>query len=86
MLRYPSAVALMLLAACATTPQPPTLPEIVKVVVKEYVPIPDKLAQPCSVAKLKNRTVEAVVKAHNANVIALEACNRQLEGIRKLTK
>lgn len=77
-------VAVLLLAGCATAPKPEPMPTIVKVPVTQYVPVPDKLTQPCPVTRAKSRTVEAVVNAYNANVTALEACNGQIKAIRGL--
>lgn len=86
MTRYAvSLLAVLVLAGCQTCPDPPTVvPEIVKVPVREYVPVPDKLTAPCPVHRAESRTVEAVVEAYNANVTSLGACNADKAAIRKL--
>src|SRR3546814_9854276 len=65
---HPAAVALLLLAGCASTPKPEPMPTLVKVPVVEYVRVPDSLTKPCPVTRVASRTVEAVVSAYNANV------------------
>jgi hypothetical protein len=82
--RHSAAVALLLLAGCASAPKSEPLPRLIKVPVTQYVQVPESLTKPCPVTRAKTRTVEAVVSAYNANVTALEACNGQLDGIRKL--
>lgn len=84
MRQYSPLVAALLLAGCASAPQQAPMPEVVKVPVVEYVPVPDKLTKPCPVTRAKSRTVEAVVDAYNANVTALETCNADKAAIRKL--
>src|SRR3546814_10223547 len=81
---HPAAVALLLLAGCASTPKPEPMPTLVKVPVVEYVRVPDSLTKPCPVTRVASRTVEAVVSAYNANVTALESCNADKAAIRKL--
>src|SRR3546814_4461938 len=76
---HPAAVALLLLAGCASTPKPEPMPTLVKVPVVEYVRVPDSLTKPCPVTRVASRTVEAVVSAYNANVTALESCNARSE-------
>lgn len=85
MSRYPLAVAgLLALVGCQSTPAPVVVPEVVKVVVREYVPVPEELTRPCAVAELEDRTVESVVEAANARKVSLEQCNEQLRRIREL--
>src|SRR3546814_17211113 len=57
---HPAAVALLLLAGCASTPKPEPMPTLVKVPVVEYVRVPDSLTKPCPVPRVASRTVEAV--------------------------
>lgn len=88
MSRHPAVVAILLaasLAACKSAPQRIVMPEIVKVSVREYVPVPAALTKPCPVAELKDRTIESVVSAANDRKIALEQCNKQLSEIRGLS-
>lgn len=86
MTRYAvSLLAVLVLAGCQTCPDPPTVvPEIVKVPVREYVPVPDKLTGDCPITRAEERTIEAVVSAYNSNITSLEACNADKAGIRKL--
>ena len=80
-----AALALLALAGCKTTePQRIVVPEIVTVAVREYVPVPDDLTRACPETRAEQRTVEAVVQAYNANILALRQCNRQLRLIRAL--
>lgn len=88
MRRNPAALtiaAALLLAGCKTAPpERIVVPEIVKVPVREYVAVPEELTEPCPVAEVKSRTVEAVVEAANSRKTALDACNAKLREIRKL--
>ena len=78
-------MALMALAGCKTTePQRIVVPEVVTVPVREYVPVPSELTRACPETRAEQRTVEAVVQAYNANILALRQCNRQLRLIRAL--
>lgn len=81
-------IAVLMLALSACRPDvaddPPPAPEVVKVPVTKYVPVPEKLTKPCPVTRAKTRTVEAVVSAYNANVTSLETCNAQIDGVRNL--
>lgn len=74
----------IMLAGCKTAPERIVVPEIVKVPVREYVPVPDNLSRDCPITRAKSRTVEAVVSAYNANITSLESCNADKAGIRKL--
>lgn len=73
-------------AGCKSTPERVVVPEIVKVPVREYVPVPDELTRDCPITKATSRTVEAVVSAYNANITSLESCNADKAAIRKLGK
>lgn len=89
MRRHPAALIaclpLFALAGCKTAePQRVVVPEIVTVPVREYVPVPDELTRACPEQRAEQRTVEAVVQAYNANIVALRQCNRQLRLIRAL--
>src|SRR3546814_5266719 len=53
---HPAAVALLLLAGCASTPKPEPMPTLVKVPVVEYVRVPDSLTKPCPVTRVASRT------------------------------
>lgn len=84
MFRHSAALIVLALAGCASVPKAEPMPVLVKVPVTQYVPVPEQLTQPCPITRAGTRTVEAVVSAYNANVVALEGCNAQLDGIRKL--
>jgi len=73
----------LVLAGChqATKPQ---IPKVVHVQVETPVALPASLTQPCAPVRAKARTVEAVVAAYNANVVALTDCDQRMTEIRKL--
>ncbi|HIE5511420.1 TPA: Rz1-like lysis system protein LysC [Stenotrophomonas maltophilia] len=77
-------IATMLLAGCAHQPERPKLPEKVFVTVEKLVPVDDRLTQPCTTTRATSRTVEAVVSAYNANLLALQDCNTRMGEIRAL--
>lgn len=74
----------MLLTGCAHQPERPKLPEKVYVAVDRLVPVDDRLTQPCPATRATSRTVEAVVSAYNANLLALQDCNTRMGEIRAL--
>ena len=91
MRRHPAALTLaavtLVLAGCASRGEPmprAAVPEVVTVAVREYVPVPEELTRPCPETRAAQRTVEAVVQAYNANMVALRQCNRQLRLIKAL--
>lgn len=77
-------IATMLLAGCANQPERPKLPEKVYVTVEKLVPVDDRLTQPCATTRATSRTVEAVVSAYNANLLALQDCSIRMGEIRAL--
>lgn len=88
MRRLAAAAALVLalsgFTSCQKRPDPPQVPEIIKVPIRTTVPVPAALTTPCPIARAESRTIEAVVTAYNANIETLEACNRKLQEIRAL--
>lgn len=74
----------MLLTGCAHQPERPKLPAKVHVTVEKLVPVDDRLTQPCPATRAASRTVEAVVSAYNANLVALQDCNTRMGEIRAL--
>lgn len=62
----------------------PDLPKAVYVPVEKLVPVDDRLTQPCPATRATSRTVEAVVSAYNANLLALQDCNTRMGEIRAL--
>ncbi|WP_414497728.1 hypothetical protein [Stenotrophomonas maltophilia] len=77
-------IATLLLAGCAHQAERPKLPEEVHVTVEKLVPVDDRLTQPCPATRATSRTVEAVVSAYNANLLALQDCNTRMGEIRAL--
>ncbi|WP_315386618.1 hypothetical protein [uncultured Stenotrophomonas sp.] len=84
MRRYSVALIAALLIGCASQPGRPKLPETVYVTVEKLVPVDDGLTQPCVTTRVTTRTVEAVVSAYNANLLALQDCNTRMGEIRAL--
>jgi len=64
--------------------QKPDIPQTVYVTVERTVSVPGALTTRCPVKRAKERTIESVVSAYNANVTSLEQCNGQLDAIEKL--
>ncbi|AEM50811.1 Rz1-like lysis system protein LysC [Stenotrophomonas maltophilia] len=77
-------ITALMLAGCAHQPERPKLPEKVHVTVEKLVPVDDRLTQPCPATRAASRTVEAVVSAYNANLVALQDCNTRMGDIRAL--
>jgi hypothetical protein len=77
-------IAALLLAGCAHQPERPKLPEKVYVTVDKLLPVDERLTQPCPATRAASRTVEAVVSAYNANLLALQDCNNRMGEIRAL--
>ncbi|WP_369916525.1 hypothetical protein AB8810_11065 [Xanthomonas sp. NCPPB 3005] len=64
----------------------PQIPEKVYVRVEVPAELPETLTAPCPPVRAKQRTVEAVVSAYNANIPTQEDCDRRMGEIRKLSK
>jgi len=64
--------------------QKPDIPQTVYVTVERTVAVPAALTARCPLKRAKERSVESVVSAYNANVLSLEQCNGQLDAIEKL--
>lgn len=60
------------------------IPKVVYVTVEKPVVPPAALTELCPIARARDRTVEQVVSAYNANVLSLQQCNKQLGEIRQL--
>ncbi len=85
MRQYPAALILVLvLAGCHAAKT--TTPEVVYVTTEKLVPVPDALTKPCPAQHVQARTVEAVVAAYNANVVAQDDCDARMKQIRGLGK
>lgn len=86
-------IALILVAAlplcgfgsCSRSPKP-VMPKTVYVTVEKPVAPPAVLTELCPIARARDRTVEQVVSAYNANVLSLEQCNKQLGEIRGMAR
>lgn len=79
------AIATLVLAGCATQSaciKP--APQVVKVTVKEYVPVPAAFTAPVPLAKPQDATVVECVRVAIQRAAAIGQCNAQFEAIRKL--
>lgn len=83
-MRFHSATLILLLAGCSHQPERAKLPQAVYITVEKLVPLDDRLTQPCVTTRATSRTVEAVVTAYNANLLALQDCNSRMGEIRAL--
>lgn len=82
-------VALILvfaLTGCKTAPHVVKAPEIVKVQVREIVPVPDELTKLCAIYEVKESTYGEAVTAANKRKASLEECNARMKKIRELGK
>ena len=72
--------AFALLAACRTTPEPPTVPETVTVVVERYRDMPEWATDPLPTPQPVDGTVGALLDSHEArgSVNGLANCHRRL--------
>lgn len=77
-------VLLLALAGCGSAPVKPGVPEVVRVQVPQYVPLPAELTKPCPAQRAKERTVGAVVSAYNANIPVQTDCDARMARIRQL--
>lgn len=75
-------IASLMLASCQSVgPAVPPAPEVIRVPVTTYVPVPEKLTAPCPIARGDLEQVVIVARKRKAS---LEKCNGQLEQIRAL--
>ena len=72
------------LAACHEAAKPITVPQVVRVQVPVYVPIPPELTQDCPIAEPTSLKVEEVVRVANARKVALANCNADKAALRSL--
>jgi hypothetical protein len=77
-------IALALLAGCEAAVKPVAPPQIVHVVVKEYIPIPDELIQDCPIAEPATLKVQEAVRVANARKVSLQNCNEDKAALRAL--
>lgn len=69
--------------SCSSSPKP-VMPKAVYVTIEKSVAPPPELTELCRIARARDRTVEQVVSAYNANILSLQQCNKQLSEIRQL--
>ncbi|WP_425492436.1 Rz1-like lysis system protein LysC [Luteibacter aegosomaticola] len=79
-------IILAFLAGCDTSVKPVPVPQVVRVQVPVYVPVPAELTQDCPIAEAASLQVEEVVRIANARKVALQNCNVQMQAIRNLVK
>lgn len=77
-------IAALALTGCATTPCVPPPPQIVKVTVTKYVPIPIELTAPVALPKPQDATVVECVRVNIQRAAAIGQCNSQLKAIQDL--
>ena len=78
-------VAALALAGCAEPrPVAPVVPQIVRVEVPVYVPVPEELTKDCPIAEPESLKVEQVVLVANQRKQALKDCNADKAAIRAL--
>lgn len=76
--------AIPLLSGCPETVKPVPVPQVVRVQVPVYVPIPSELTQDCPIAEPKSLKVEEAVRVANARKVALQNCNADKAALRDL--
>lgn len=76
--------AVVLLGGCAAAVKPIPVPQVVKVQVPVYVPIPAELTQDCPIAEPTSLKVEEAVRVANARKVALQNCNADKAALRAL--
>lgn len=75
-------LAMLALVGCKSAgPAVAPAPQIIRVPVTTYVPVPDKLTKPCPIARGDLDEVVIVARKRKA---ALEKCNGQLDAIRAI--
>lgn len=77
-------IACVALSACHEAAKPIAVPQVVRVQVPVYAPIPPELAQDCPIAEPTSLKVEEVVRVANARKVALQNCNADKAALRSL--
>lgn len=72
------------LAGCSETVKPVPVPQVVRVQVPVYVPIPAELTKDCPIAEATSLMVEEAVRVANARKVSLQNCNADKAAIRAL--
>lgn len=81
-MRVVAAFGLAILAGCQSTPEIRT--QVVEVVVREYVPVPEELTAPCDEHPAREQTVGEAVRVANARLASVRKCNADKAAIRDL--
>jgi hypothetical protein len=74
------------LSGCAETVKTLPMPQVVRVQVPMYVPIPAELTQDCPIAEPTSLKVEEAVRVANARKVALQNCNADKAALRSLAQ
>ena len=75
------------LAGCQAQPKRDVVtPQVVKVTVTKYVPVPEELTGDCHKPERASNLVSDVVDAYNARGDAIDECTRRMRKIRELGK
>lgn len=77
--------ALPVLSGCPEAVKPVVTPQIVRVEVPVYVPIPAELTADCPIAEPASLKVQEVVRVANARKISLQNCNVDKAKLRELS-
>lgn len=77
-------IACAALAGCHEAAKPIAVPQVVRVQVPVYVPIPPELTQDCPIAEPTSLKVEEAVRVANARKVALQDCNADKAALRAL--
>lgn len=72
------------LAGCHEAAKLITVPQVIRVQVPVYVPIPPELTQDCPIAEPTSLKVEEAVRVANARKVALQNCNADKAALRAL--
>lgn len=72
------------LAGCPATRPDVTPPQVVRVTVTKYVPVPDKFTKDCPIAEPTKRSVHEAIDVANARKTSLQDCNIDKAAIRNL--
>lgn len=81
-MRVVAAFGLAILAGCQSTPEIRT--EVVEITVREYVPVPEELTEPCQLHPVREQTYGEAIRVANARLASLAECNVRMKAIREL--
>lgn len=77
-------IAIPALSGCPETVKPVVVPQVVRVEVPVYVPIPAELTADCPIEQPKSLKVEEAVRVANARKVSLQNCNADKAAIRAI--